>query len=521
MFIDRWLDKTIGKLGYIKAASVPVQAAFGGEAPIANSMGYDNFSNEEREKLALTSSWVYSDIREITSLATSSDLGVYEVDGEGLTAVDNHEFEQIMVQPNERMDGEWMQQYTLMWWLLRGEAYWWKILDKSGQLSQLWPVPSTRMEPIPDKKAYISGFWYKPKHGQPPIRLDVSQVVYFRFPNLFDYHRGMSPISAYRLAMETDHAAQTWNRETFTNEVTLRTLLSIPAELSRPLQEQAKEQIREQLLDQRKRFMIAAAGDIKAEQLSMSPKDLEFLAGRDFSRKEIDRVYGFPEGYWSEKANRANAEAAKASLIEGSVWPLLKLMHGAITAQIIIPHYGENFRAQFDDIRPRNRELELQERGTYWNVKTVNEAREELDLEPIEDEELGETLVPLALRKGVSSLPKVGTKQGFGNEPPQEATEQEGEDQPEMPEDEDETGEDEAVTKAATEAAAKADLKKWEGIARRRLKNGESPAYDFESGTILPEVKADILEALQSAETEEEVKAAFAAPFCLDWEGYP
>jgi hypothetical protein len=67
----------------------------------------------------------------------------------------------------------------------------------------------------------------------------------------------------------------------------------------------------------------------------------------------------------------------------------------------------------------------------------------------------------------------------------------------------------------------KTDLKRWQSIARRNLKNGESPAYDFESDHITPEVKADILEALEGAETEEEVKAAFFAPFCLDWEGYP
>ncbi len=60
---------------------------------------------------------------------------------------------------------------------------------------------------------------------------------------------------------------------------------------------------------------------------------------------------------------------------------------------------------------------------------------------------------------------------------------------------------------------AKADLRKWRGVALRQLRAGKSAAYDFESEYINAARHTEILYALQDATTDQEVKAAFAATF--------
>ncbi len=60
---------------------------------------------------------------------------------------------------------------------------------------------------------------------------------------------------------------------------------------------------------------------------------------------------------------------------------------------------------------------------------------------------------------------------------------------------------------------AKADLRRWRGVALRQLKAGKSAAYNFESEYINVDRHVEILDALEVAETPEEVKAAFAARF--------
>jgi len=491
--IDNWIDRTVQRLGYIKAQSDNGRASiWAGEAPLGATVeDWSDWSDEQRERLAVTSAWVYSDIKGIANEGSQAGVGIYERKGEELEEVVSHEFEAIMRRPNDFMGGAWLRQYTLWWWLLRGEAYWLKVFDVGGSLREIWPLPASRMRPIPDPVMYISGYGYRGRQGEPEQRLEVEQVCFFRFPNPFDYHRGLSPMSAYRLAMETDVSAARWNREFFNNGAALQMILSVPQMVQSQF-EQVKLDINQQLLDQQRRFLVARAGDIKAEAVTVTQKDAEFLAGRVFSQQEIDRIFGYPAGYWSDKANRANAEAAKATLIDQAVWPLLVMMHDEITAQIVQPAYGKQFVAQFADIRVRNRDLELKERGLYFQAQTLDEVRAELGRDPFPDVELGQTLFPLAVKgggdSGFAAMPAMGTGQ------------------------------------MKSDSTGRADLRKWQGIALRRLKSGDPPGYDFESDAIEEHVRTHINEALDTASTAEEVKAAFGGPFRnteLDWESYP
>jgi hypothetical protein len=71
------------------------------------------------------------------------------------------------------------------------------------------------------------------------------------------------------------------------------------------------------------------------------------------------------------------------------------------------------------------------------------------------------------------------------------------------------------------------DLRKWRRVALRRLGEGKGALYDFQSDNIPPGLHRDILDALETADTEQEVKAAFAAGFwgapetTHSWAGYP
>lgn len=447
---DRWIEGTLERLGYVKASEqrVPVEVVFGSEAPRRPELDFDSWTDEQKERLALTLSWVFSDVNLIAAECAQAELGVYKREGEQLREVVDHPFEELIQRPFRFWPRSLTMRYTFMWWLLRGEAYWWKLFDGAGELAGFLPVPASRMRPVPDAKEYISGFAYKPRHGKPAVKIPAEQVVFFRFPNPFDFHRGLSPRTGYQLPMETDVAAQRWNRDTFTKEATLRTLIGLPAELDPKVYKQAKEEILHELTEQKKRFMVARSGQVSAEVLGLNHKDLEFLKGREFSREEIDRVFGVPAGFWAKEATRANSEAAKATLIENTVWPLLVLAHDAITEQVVIPHYGEGMRARFADIRPRDRQLLVEERRQYWQVLTVDEAREELGREPLEDAVVGGMLVSL-VGKG---SPPLSPPQGGGD------------------------GEGKAVRE---------ELRRWRSVARRREREGEDAGgYEFVSSMI-------------------------------------
>ena len=508
MNIKQWIGKQIAGMGFVKAddrgGGVSISTVLGGEAPRIGPLNIpvmDDEAQQRAERLAVTSAWAYSDINLIASEFARASFGVYEQGEESLEEVIAHPFETLLAKPNKFTDHSFLLRYTMTWLQLRGEAYWWLVDDNSGELTEIWHIPSSRMRPIPDKEKYISGYAYQPRSGQKPVIIPPETVCFFRLPNPFDYHRGLSSLSAARLALEADYSAATWNKETFDKEAVLRMLFSLPENMGRVDYETRKTELIHQLTEERARFIVSRTGDIKAEQFGLSHKDLEFLAGREFLQQEIDRIFSVPGGLWAKDATYANAQAALSMFINSTIYPLHVLMAEAMTAQIIRPRYGDNLRGRFEDIRPRDRELLVKERNQYWQIKTVDEARKDLGLTELEDAELGGTLVPLAT-KAQGGAPMQG--QSFMSAPMK-----------------------------ADGREMRDDLRRWQSVALRRLRDGQDPnGYDFVSEHIPGNVVVAVKVALASAITAEEVKAAFAATFCgcgeadhdhrrENWEAYP
>jgi len=510
MGVRQWIDRQIAGMGYAKAddrgSSVSVSTILRGEAPRFGPLDVptmDDEAQQRTERRAVTSPWAFSDAQLITREFSRADFYVEEQGSDGKWArVEGHEYETLQSRPNPDsrfMDRSFVLQYTAWWLLVRGEAYWWQVEDNAGGLMQLLPIPASRMRPIPDPTKYIAGFLYTPRHGQKPEPIPVEKTCYFRTPNIFDYHRGLSALSAAKLELETDHSAATWNRDTFIKEASLRLLLGLPKEMGRRDYETRKTELEELLAEKGLRYIISRAGDLTATVLDSTHKDLEYMEGRIQNREAIDRVFGVPAGFWAKEASRANTEAARATLIEFTVYPMHVATAEAITSQIIIPRWGDGLRGKFEDIRPRDRKLLVVERRQYWQVKTVDEARKDLGLVELDDALLGNTLVPLATKpaQAGSGLPFMS-----------------------MP------------TKAEQDRSCREDLRRWQSVALRRLGKGEQPGgYDFVSEHIPADAAANVRALLVDASTSEEVKAIFAATFQdtetghdhrrLDWASYP
>lgn len=499
--LARWVDGKIAGLGYVKADKKPsrsITSLFSGEAPQYETVTrWDDWSDEQIERLAVTSGWVASNISLVAQTLCAIPFGVFEkTSDEGMREIILHPFEVLFEWPNEFMDQAWLIEYSVWWYQLRGESYWWLVPDRSGQLAEIWPIPASRMQPVPDPKTYIKGYAYKMKQGGKTILIPKEQVCFVRRPNPFDYHRGMSPISAFRMTLESDTSAAKWNRDTFENELVLRMMINLPQDTSDPVYHSLKQELIDELQNKGRRWWIGRAGDVDIKELGMKPKDVEFLALREFARKEVDRVYGIPEGFWSESATRANADAARTTFIENAVWPIATKFHHAISGQILRRYYGEQFRGRFADARPRDRRLLVLERRQYWMVSKVNEARIELGKPPLPDDDpRGDLFVSeLQPQRGVP-ITTVQTMSPYNQ----------GE------------GQDEKAllllppsVQGLVLKEAQEDLRRWKSIELRRLEEGQQVGtYEFETESIPLEVQNEVNLYLEEAVTEDDIREIF------------
>lgn len=494
--LDKWLDRRIAQMGYVKAGSQlpPVLVAGAGSG---GTLAWDTMDNGRREALAMACAWVYSDVQYIVNEASQAEFYVEDADGQ---QIDDHPYAALRRRPNPDLGAAYLWQFLFGWLLLRGQAYEWLLRNTLGEIVEIWPVPASSMAAVPDPERksghYISHFRYTPPQTGVPIDIPYRDVVYYRRPNIFDLYGGQGFLDPLNMAVQTDRSAAVWNRDGYGNEMTVRTGIFMPAELSDPLYNAAREEIRRQLIEEHARYIISRTGQLEVKQFGVSPKDAEYLSSRTFNREEIDRVLGFPAGFWAKEATRANSDAARAVVIGGTVWPCLCLAANEITAQVLAENYDPDQQAHFTDIRPADRELLLQERQQYWQVYTVDECRADVGKEPLPN------------GQGTALF---GTKGNDAAAQPVRVVDAgAGKSYPVMHDPAQITISTVAVPSGPTMAAVKADLRRWEGIAVRRARGGEAPAYDFASDAIPEAARRLLYGELRELSAEAEVKALFA-----------
>lgn len=487
----------------------------------------------QRAKTAVTSPWVFADVQAIANEFSTSELIVKERRGDTLEDVDNHDLERIWESPNEHLGRSFVMSFWAWSYVLASKAYLYWVPDLTGTaLMEVWPVPPWMIRPIPDKQQFISGYAFKSSQYADTIVIPPDRITFSHSVNLFDVRDGMSFLVAAMTEINADLAASMWNLNFFDeNNGVPDGLISLSKDALDPDVERVRWELRDFFGGTKRGIAVARGGDLDYKPFGRTQKDMEFSQGREFASKVIGRTLGFPDGYWSDLANRANAEQARRTMISGAVWPLLvRLSEDMNTARrgVVQRWYGDMTRVEFKDIRPEDKESKRAELAAYAPFVTVNELREMVGQEALEDDDPRGLMLVAEITKGA---PLPGTpaallledlqakkdeeqakelaaqvEAGVIPDPSAPPEETAPEDMP--PEEAPIEGEPAAPPEAAAGKAVN-DLELWERKALKRFKATGKAAVGFESDVIEPDEHERISAALKAAQDVQAIKAAF------------
>jgi hypothetical protein len=113
---------------------------------------------------------------------------------------------------------------------------------------------------------------------------------------------------------------------------------------------------------------------VEWHNVGLSQQDMDFLNARRFNREEIFQIFGIPVGMFSENATEANALVGERVFVERTLWPKLVRIAEKITTDLL-PFYGAGLAGRFDDIRPQDRTVMLEEVRVAQGILTVDEIR--------------------------------------------------------------------------------------------------------------------------------------------------
>lgn len=384
------LDRIALSLGFVKAPVVNAPAYLRAEADAERWNLPDASAAEGQMQLYQKLSWVSTAVSKVAETGATTPFGVYETKGERKTAVENHLFEQLLRSPNPIMSRFEFLFATVVCYDLTGNFYWY--LNKRSESAaplEMFIVPPHRITPVPDGQSFIRGYLYD--NGIDRVALEPWQIVHGKRYNPLNPYVGLSPLEALDHVAVSDLAMQKWNRNLFARDnAKVPGALAFADPIDDATWSKMKEDINRQHGGVRRSLMMlrnVGKGGVQWVNMAMSQRDMEFLAGRTFNKEEIYGV--FAPGLASMlavNATEANSLAGRRTFAELAVWPVLVALAEKITNDLL-PLYGRGLVGEFDDIRPADRALQLQEQAAAEAVMTVDEVRQRFyELDPLGDE---------------------------------------------------------------------------------------------------------------------------------------
>ncbi len=488
------------------------RAAFlGAWAESSRWLGGD-FTRKDAQQRALQTSWFFTAIHIIAYEICTATLRVVEQTDADADPVQikNHPFERILRRPNEHMGRAFLWIYTALWLLLDGNAYWYIAVDEDGDVAELWPLPSKDTSPWPGTREsgkFIDYFIYVVNGMEYHIPPDY--IVHFMLPNPFDIFRGMSKLLAAMLPIDADRAMAYWNGRFFDKDnVMPSAIINLSSgdpnvEVDPEDVERLKSDLKSEYSAVARKTAITTADSVQAVLLGWNPREMDFIQGRQYTKEEIFQIVGVHPGAVDKNATEANAVVADRFIKEKTVWPILVLMAEQITAQLITRFYSRDCEAAFDDVRPANRSLELQEIEAARPYLSINDIRKRYFKAPpvawgtLPAEHGSNAMLDPSSGGGSANMPGqvmrgIPSLATHGLDPAQLGVE--------------------SPKALLTAPSYVDDLKRWREKAIRSFKRVGTAAVEFESATIPGAVLDTIQEALQIADTLDEIKAAFVLP---------
>lgn len=287
----------------------------------------------------------------------------FSLERKGLEQDPEHEISMLLARPNPVMSGQQLVEATVLWLQLRGESFWVLTAEDGKRLGpgdtpeEIWPLIPERFRPIKIggrlvgwKVSRSGDIWGLGAHTE--MRLNLDEVVQFKFTNPSDPIRGMSPITAAAAGITIDLLATAHNKSLLANGAEPSGLIAFDGDFEN---QEEEDRFREQWEARHKgpantgRLGFIPGGSAKYFQVGLSQSDMQYLEQRRWDRDEILAVEGVPKAMLSitDDLNYATAMAQKKTFWDELLFPIIRMIEDVLDVTLLAPE-TDNIMAAFD-----------------------------------------------------------------------------------------------------------------------------------------------------------------------------
>lgn len=371
---------------------------------------YENLARESYQRNVIA----FSAMKEIARGAANVPFILFRRRGETRTEITNHALLDLLRRPNPLQGGTLFFEAVYTYFQISGNTYLEGVGPDGRPPRELWTQRPDRMRVIPGTFGLPSGYEFT-VNGQKKI-WDVdpvtgaSPILHIKSFNPLNDWYGMGAIEAAAFSVDTHNKAGRMNVALLDNSARPSGAFVYkddkdgnPREMSDPVFDRLKAQIDDQQIGvERAGKPLVLDGGVDYVQLGLSPKDMEFIEGKNLSAREIALVFGVPPQILGipGDATYSNMKEARQSMWENTILPTI----GVVVASLnnwLTPMFGSDLVLGIDEDRisalaPRREAV--WERVGGADFLTDNEKRDSVDFGAAEgaDEILKPvTLVPI------------------------------------------------------------------------------------------------------------------------------
>lgn len=336
---------------------------------------------------------VYRCVNLITRGISSVPWLLYKHDDE----IERHPILDLLNMPSPGQAGSAFIESLIGHLLLSGNAYIQAIFDSRGVPRELYSLRPDRMKVVAGEGGIPIGYEYTVENIKRYLNCDPEQgnveVLHFKhFHPLNDWY-GMSPIEAAARSIDQHNVVAEHNLSLLQNGGRPSgALLFKPSPHGAPLTDSQRESLREDIKNAYQgnanagKIMVME-GDFEWKEMGLSPKDLDFIEGKNLSAREISQAFGVPPllvGIPGD-ATFANYKEARYHLWEDTIVPLIEFVVAELNLWLC-PFFGKDLKLGYDlDSIPA---LALRREATWnkitqANFLTVNEKRQAVGYTPL------------------------------------------------------------------------------------------------------------------------------------------
>lgn len=376
----------------------------------------------------------YDSINRVASSVASVELQLYKKNKKTgkLDKIEVHDVLDLMANPNPAQSGREFMAHLVSYHRLAGNAY---IYGNGIDPMSRAAVPPRELQLLqPGKVKTESGkgffplaYEYKPDASQKytyPVNqiTGKSAVLQLKTFNPVNAWSGLSPFDPAALGVDIHNDGQRWNKKLIENGARPSGALVVQAGEGKPAMLTDEQYARlQEMIDKQftgtnnagRPFLLEGGLDWK--EMSLNPKDMEFLQGKHSAARDIALAFGVPPQLLGIPGDNTYSNYAEAKLAfwTDTVLPLLGQVLDGFN-RWLVPLYGEDLFLWYDEETiPALEPLRKQkaDRVNAAGYMTINEKRRAMGLDDTEGGDVllvPSTNIPLELA-GEVSLPEPGS----------------------------------------------------------------------------------------------------------------